>query len=63
MFKTPRDIGSTDIRLGLCINVDDNQFGPNIFETVEATIEKTDSISYEYKQVIFFGILSSPIII
>ena len=51
MFKTPRDIGSNDISLGLCINVDDNQIGSNIFKSVEVTREETDTIKYEYKHV------------
>ena len=51
MFKKPRDIGSSDTNLGLCINVDNNQIGPNIFERVATKTEETDSVTYKYKQV------------
>ena len=61
MFKTPRDIGSSDAKLGLCVNVDDNQIGPKIFRSVEVTREETVGINYKYKQVNLLPILSSPI--
>ena len=46
MFKTPVDISSNGSSLGLCVKLDDNQIGSNIFESIE-----TKKDEYEFIQV------------
>ena len=46
-----RDFGSREVDLGLCINVDSGQIGPQIFKEVRRETVKQPKMYGKYKQV------------
>ena len=60
MFKTPIDISSNDISLGLCVKLDDNPIGPYIFGSIETKKHQTDNNEYKYKQVNLIPVSTLP---
>ena len=51
MKKTQRDLGSSDVNLGTCINADSNRIGQDIFKNVTVKEDEKNSTSCDFKQV------------
>ena len=49
MYKLPRDLGISGVKLGVCVNADNNIIGPDLFKCAKVTSAKNEKI-YLYSE-------------
>ena len=49
MYKLPRDLGISGVKLGVCVNADNNIIGPDLFIRAKVTSEENEEI-YLYSE-------------